>query len=85
MLSEDAKTIHISLAIGLLEIVRYDENQINKKSARSTALAKIIDDNMKLIDQYRVNSWEDPKKAIASQVLDEIEVLINSRFSKGEV
>lgn len=82
MLSEDAKTIHISLAIGLLEIVRYDENQINKKSARSTALAKIIDDNMKVVDQYRVNSWEDPKKAIASQVLDEVENLINAKFPK---
>ena len=80
MKSDDAKTIHISLAIGLLEIVRYDENHLNPKSARSSALNNLIDNAQRVCDFYRVNSWPPHKLSKASSVLDEIEALIKKRF-----
>jgi len=80
-MTEDAKTIHISLAIGLLEIVRYEENRINHKSARAIAVGKLIDHSLKVVDYYRVNSWSGDKLSLASDTLDEVEKLITERFN----
>lgn len=78
-LSEDAKTIQVALAIGFLEIVRYDENQINTKSARSRALGNLIDNAWKVVDQYRVNAWQPAKLKFASEVLDAVEAQVHRR------
>lgn len=79
-LSEDAKTIHVALAVGLLEIVRADEEDINEKSARSSALKNLIDNCWKCCDIYRVNAWSGAKLESAACVLDKVQVVIQDHF-----
>jgi len=76
---EDAKTIQLSLAIGFAEIVRYDEKQINPKSARSRALNKLIDDTWRVVDMYRINAFSPAKLKFASEILDAVELLVHNR------
>lgn len=79
-MTDDTATIHISLGIGMLEIVRYYEGKKNPKSARSRALNNLIDNAQKVCDFYRVNAWPPHKLAKASDVLDEVEAVIKRRF-----
>lgn len=80
-MSDDCKTIHISLAIGHLEIVRYEENKLNKKSARARAVNDLIDRSLKVCDFYRMEAFSPEKLAIASKLLDEVEKMTNQRFA----
>lgn len=84
-MNDDQKSVMIAISVGLIDLVKYHENKENPKSARSRELAKLIDAELKLIDYYRINVMPHEKLAIASQVLDEVENLIKSRFPKGEV
>lgn len=83
-LSEDAKTIHISLAVGMLEIVRYDENKFKPMGARTRAINNLIDNSLKVCDFYRINSWPAHKLNKATNVLDDVESLVRQYFSEVE-
>lgn len=79
-MTNDAKTIHIALGIGMLEIVRYHEEKLKPKGARARSLGNLIDNANRVCDFYRVNAWPPEKLAKTSAVLDEIEALIKERF-----
>lgn len=84
-MTDDEKTMHVSIAIGALETVRFGEEQINPKSARATALKNIIDNAYRVVDMYRINSWEQEKLNIAARVLEKIEADITRAFSPKTV
>ena len=81
-LSDDAKTIHIALAVGLLEIVRADEEDINPKSRRSKAIGTLIDRCWNVNDCYRPEAWPPAKLEKAAAVLDKIEAVIKRHFKQ---
>lgn len=78
-ISEDAKTIQLALAVGFMEIVRYDEEQINRKSARASALRNLIDNTWKVTEQFKVNAWPPAKLLFASELLDAVEQMVHQR------
>jgi hypothetical protein len=78
-ISEDAKTIQLALAVGFMEIVRYDEEQINYKSARSSALRNLIDNTWKVTDQFKINAWPPAKLKFADELLTAVETLVHNR------
>lgn len=80
-MSDDEATIHITLAVGCLEIVRYHENKHKPKGARARAVNDLIDRTLKVCDLYRVEAWDIKKQAVASTVLDKIEALVSRSFT----
>lgn len=79
-MTDDEKAMHVSIAIGALETVRSAEYDIKPKSARSLALANLIDNSLRVLDMYRANAWVDSKRTKAAYVLDAIERMISRSF-----
>lgn len=80
-MNDDEATIHITLAVGCLEVVRYYEEKLKPKGTRARALNDLIDRSLKVCDLYRVEAWNMEKQAIASKVLDKIEALVKRSFT----
>ena len=80
-MTDNEASIHVSLAIGCLETIRYDENKQNPKSARSRALNDLIDRSLKVCDMYRLHAWTQENQNKAAKVLDSIEVMVKQAFN----
>ena len=79
-MTDDEATIHITMGIGCLEVVKYYENKAKPTGARARALNDLIDRSMKVCDLYRLEAWGTEKQSKASEVLDEIEEMIKRKF-----
>jgi len=79
-MTDDEKSIHVSLAVGHLDLVHYFEKKENPKGIRAREVGRVIDQSMRLIDLFRLFAWEGEKSAKASRFLDEVERLTAREF-----
>lgn len=79
-MNDQEASIHIVLAVGCLETVRYYQTKVNPKSARARALSDLIDRSLKVCDMYRVHAWSQENQNKASNVLDRIEQMVKQKF-----
>jgi hypothetical protein len=77
----DEKAIYLSLAMGLIELVKADEEDTKPKGARAVALKNLYSNCDKIIDFYKIVDWELSKQQQASRTLEAIELLVSRRWS----
>ena len=75
---EKRKAVHISIAAGLIEMVRRDEKEFSRTYNKlSAALDKLLD----AANGYTGNGFQGEDIRKAGEVLDDIERLINKKFA----
>lgn len=78
-ITEKRKAVHISIAAGLVEMVRRDEKEFSRTYNKlSAALDKLLD----AANGYTGNGFQGPDIVRAGEVLDDIERLINKKFAE---
>lgn len=76
---EKRKAVHISIAAGLIEMVRRDEKEFSRTYNKlSAALDKLLD----AANGYTGNGFQGEDIRKAGEVLDDIERLINRKFAE---
>lgn len=76
---EKRKAVHISIAAGLIEMVRRDEKELSRTYNKlSAALDKLLD----AANGYTGNGFQGEDIRKAGEVLDDIERLINRKFAE---
>lgn len=80
-MNDDEKSLHICLAMGLIELVKTDEEDTKPKGARAAKLKNLYDGLDKIIDMFRINSWPLEKQILAGVVLDKIELTVKRSFN----
>lgn len=79
-MNEATKRLHIYAALGMLEMVRSLEEDINPKSARSLALKNLIDNSIRVGDFYNINKLC-VENTMANRLLDEFYENVRRTFS----
>ena len=78
-ITEKRRAVHISIAAGLVEMVRRDEKEFSRTYNKlSAALDKLLD----AANGYTGNGFQGEDMQRASEVLDDIEKLINKKFAE---
>ena len=78
-ITEKRKAVHISIAAGLVEMVRRDEKEFSRTYNKlSAALDKLLE----AANGYTGDGFQGPDITRAGEVLDDIEKLINKKFSE---
>ena len=78
-ITEKRKAVHISIAAGLVEMVRRDEKEFGRTYNKlSAALDKLLD----AANGYTGNGFQGEDIRKAGEVLDDIERLINKKFAE---
>jgi len=80
-MSDDEKSMWLSIAMGCIEVVKSEEQGIKKKGSRVSVLNNLYENAGRSIDLYRLVEWPLPKLLIASAVLEKIELEIKQKFS----
>jgi len=84
-MTDDEKILHLSIGVGAIETIRYEENKLNPKSARARALNALVDKALKAVDYYHMNTWQPEKLNTAAQVLEHVEKTIQQAFNPKRV
>jgi len=78
-ITEKRRAVHISIAAGLVEMVRRDEKEFSRTYNKlSAALDKLLD----AANGYTGNGFQGEDIRKAGEVLDDIERLINKKFAE---
>ena len=78
-ITEKRRAVHISIAAGLVEMVRRDEKEFSRTYNKlSAALDKLLD----AANGYTGNGFQGEDIRKAGEVLDDIEKLINKKFAE---
>lgn len=75
-MTDDEASILLSLAVGLMDLVHYHECKVKRKSARALSVGNLIDNSLRVLDLYRVRSWDGNKLDLADSILNETEELV---------
>ena len=78
-ITEKRRAVHISIAAGLVEMVRRDEKEFSRTYNKlSAALDKLLE----AANGYTGDGFQGPDIVKAGEVLDDIEKLINKKFAE---
>jgi hypothetical protein len=80
-MGDDEKAIYLSLAMGLIELVKADEEDTKPKGARAVALKNLYSNCDKIIDFYRLVEWDLDKQILAGKTLERIEKLVSGTWT----
>ena len=81
-LSDDAKAVLLSIALGAIATIREDEEP---KSFRERKMRGLEDAICDVTDQYRLHVWPDDKQAAAGQICDYVNNKLKKLFPKAKV